>query len=163
MVNFKKGCNWSRTEIKNWIATELKREECMEESGEQLRLQSSAFCSDVEVSKSLGGVGMQAPNCLGVYLMWSWAARPLGSLKKCLWVNMAKSSVLQDVSAGHPIINQFQSTDSPGTRTNCSIQLLGFVFTLFLSAILNPPSQEFEVIEQRSSFYCSNCNSRCVH
>lgn len=32
MVSFKKGCNWGSTEMKNWIATELKWKECTEES-----------------------------------------------------------------------------------------------------------------------------------
>lgn len=35
MVSFKKGCNWGSTEMKNWIATELKWKECTEESCKQ--------------------------------------------------------------------------------------------------------------------------------
>lgn len=68
MVNLKKGHNWGRTEIKNWISTELKWEGCMEQSCKQQsslgsKVPLDAVVSDPEVPLGylMGSLASQAP------------------------------------------------------------------------------------------------------
>ena len=178
MVNFKKGCNWGRTEIKNWIATELKWKECMEDSCKQQNSWGSKVPLPAETSESPGPWeewGCRDPSASGIPDMeLSFPSHLVFLRNVCglLWLNsvcyslslilviplLINYSLLIALEQGLPAPFSCLVLSSLNSKYK-EVEILG----ILLSAILNPPSQKFEVIQQRSSFYCSNCNSCCVH
>lgn len=172
MVNIKKGCNWGRTEIKNWIATELQWKGCVEEScKQQSSLGSKVPLSAVtlESPSPWEEWGCRHPSASGIpdeELSFPSHLAFLRNVCGLLWLNsvcygMSLALVIPLLISYRLLVALEQGVTAPFSclPANKEVEVLGILF----SAILNPPSQEFEVIQQSCSFSCSNCNSCCVH